>query len=126
MKKEGLPPIPRFIDVDNEAASSATNQKERISTLLAEPSAEMVAAAEEAEISGRELTRVLWQRAGHRLPSSRNQAEAAGESAFRHVWRAGEIASHQQACSLRGESRKTSDTSCVLRISGIATSDKMR
>jgi hypothetical protein len=55
MKKEGIPPLPKVVDVD-EAASASANQKERTPTLLAEPSPEMVAVAEQAEMSGRKLT----------------------------------------------------------------------
>lgn len=58
MKKEGVPPLPKVVDTDAEGTSSPTaNQKERApTTLLAEPSPEMIAAAEEAEMSGRQLT----------------------------------------------------------------------
>src|SRR5262249_5260663 len=57
MKREGVPPLPKVVDTNYEGASPGANQKERTpTTLLAEPSPEMIAAAEEAEISGRQLT----------------------------------------------------------------------
>jgi hypothetical protein len=57
MKREGVPALPKIIDTDNEGESPTANPKERApTTLLAEPSSEMIAAAEEAEISSRELT----------------------------------------------------------------------
>jgi hypothetical protein len=57
MKSEGIPPLPKVVDTDNEGAHPAPNPKERTpTTLLADPSLEMIAVAEEAEMSGRQLT----------------------------------------------------------------------
>jgi hypothetical protein len=57
LKRNGVPSAPKIVDSDDAEASHSPNAKERAaSTLLAEPSAEMVAAAEQAEMSGRELT----------------------------------------------------------------------
>jgi hypothetical protein len=57
MKKEGVPPLPKVVDTDHEGGSPSANPKDRApTTLLAEPSDEMVRAAEEAEMSGRQLT----------------------------------------------------------------------
>jgi len=51
-----VPSAPKVVDDDAET-SIASNEKERAaSTLLADPSQEMIAAAEEAEISARELS----------------------------------------------------------------------
>src|SRR5215831_11905275 len=56
MKRDGVPPLPKVVDIDKEEGPAA-NQKERPpSTLLADPSPEMVGAAEEAEISSRRVT----------------------------------------------------------------------
>jgi hypothetical protein len=57
MKRDGLPPLPKVVDTDDAGTSPTANPKERTpTTLLAEPSPEMITAAERAEISGRELT----------------------------------------------------------------------
>jgi hypothetical protein len=57
LKRNGVPSAPKIVDSDDAEASRAPNAKERAApTLLAEPSPEMVAAAEEAEMSGRQLT----------------------------------------------------------------------
>ena len=54
-KKEGLPPVPKQLDID-DADKPATHKPSRPSTLLAEPSAEMIDAAERAEMSGHAVT----------------------------------------------------------------------
>jgi hypothetical protein len=55
MKRDGVPPTPRTVDTDTDTERP---RKDTVSTttLLAAPSAAMVGAAEEAEISGRQLT----------------------------------------------------------------------
>src|SRR5215831_10920150 len=56
LKRDGVPSAPKIIDTDDAEASSAPNGNERAApTLLADPSPEMIDAAEQAEISGRQL-----------------------------------------------------------------------
>jgi hypothetical protein len=56
LKREGVPALPKVVDVDDEADAPLARQKERTtSTLLAPPSDELVAAAEEAEMSVHQL-----------------------------------------------------------------------
>jgi hypothetical protein len=56
LKREGVPALPKVVDVDDEADAPAASQKDRpTSTLLAPPSEEMIAAAEEAEMSVHQL-----------------------------------------------------------------------
>src|SRR5215472_12206214 len=55
LKRDGIPSAPKIVDSDDAEASSTPNGKDHsAATLLAEPSPEMIAAAEEAEISGRQ------------------------------------------------------------------------
>src|SRR5215475_27223 len=57
LKRDGVPPTPKIVDSDDVETSRSPNAKENgTPTLLADPSPEMVAAAEQAEMSGRELT----------------------------------------------------------------------
>jgi hypothetical protein len=57
LKRDGVPPTPKIVDSDEVETSRTPNTKENgAPTLLADPSPAMVAAAEQAEISGRELT----------------------------------------------------------------------
>jgi hypothetical protein len=56
LKHEGVPALPKVVDIDDEADAPLASQKERTtSTLLAPPSDEMVAAAERSEMSVHEL-----------------------------------------------------------------------
>jgi hypothetical protein len=56
LKRDGIPSAPKIVDTDDAEASNAPNRKERSApTLLADPSLDMIAAAEEAEMSGRQL-----------------------------------------------------------------------
>src|SRR5215471_5201009 len=57
LKRDGVPPAPKIVDSDDVERSRSPNAKENgAPTLLADPSPEMIAAAEEAEMSGRQLT----------------------------------------------------------------------
>jgi hypothetical protein len=57
LKRNGVPSAPKVVDSDDPEASPAPNTKERdATTLLADPSWEMIRAAEEAEMSNRQLT----------------------------------------------------------------------
>src|SRR5215470_3762605 len=56
LKRDGIPSAPKIVDTDDAEASNAPNGKERSApTLLADPSPEMIAAAEETEMSNRQL-----------------------------------------------------------------------
>jgi excisionase family DNA binding protein len=54
-KRDGVPELPRTIDSDNATTSSKSKDRPP-ATLLADPSPELVAVAEKAEMSGREVT----------------------------------------------------------------------
>ena len=57
LKRDGVPPTPKIVDSDDVETSRSPNAKEHgAPTLLAEPSPEMIAVAEQAEMSGRQLT----------------------------------------------------------------------
>jgi hypothetical protein len=57
LKRDGVPSAPKIVDSDDAETSSAPNSKERTSAaLLGDPSPEMIAAAEQAEMSSRQLT----------------------------------------------------------------------
>jgi hypothetical protein len=57
LKRHGVPPTPKIVDSDDVETSHGPNAKENgAPTLLGDPSPEMIAAAEEAEMSGRQLT----------------------------------------------------------------------
>jgi excisionase family DNA binding protein len=57
LKRDGVPPAPKIVDPDDVETSRGPNAKENgAPTLLGDPSPEMIAAAEEAEMSGRQLT----------------------------------------------------------------------
>jgi hypothetical protein len=55
LKRDGVPSAPRIVDDSDTEPSPAPNAK-AASALLADPSPEMIASAEEAEMSGQQLT----------------------------------------------------------------------
>jgi hypothetical protein len=55
LKRDGVPSAPKIVDTDDAEPSRAPNAK-AATALLADPSPEMIAAAEEAEMSGQQLT----------------------------------------------------------------------
>jgi hypothetical protein len=70
LKQEGVPSAPRIVDSEAEASSPPNGKERATSTLLANPSPELVYAAEESEMSSRQLAtaknkleenKVLWE-----------------------------------------------------------------
>src|SRR5215469_3563527 len=56
LKREGVPSAPKIVDDFEDAEQSRAPNAKAANALLADPSPEMIAAAEEAEMSGQQLT----------------------------------------------------------------------
>ena len=56
LKRDGVPSAPKIVDDSEDAEPSRTPNAKAATALLADPSPEMIAAAEEAEMSGQQLT----------------------------------------------------------------------
>ena len=73
LKRDGVPPTPRTADTD---AAPSRKDTTNTTSLLAEPSAEMIGAAEQAEISGRQLTTAKNNLERNRVRKEETEIEA--------------------------------------------------